>query len=529
MAFPVECSCGKRFEAKSSLIGKTLSCPACSSSLSIKRPVGGDKIPVKCGCGGAFAAPDYLAKESVPCPNCGVAISIPAASAAGKTVPPKSSSAAASKPKQQPKVKPVDNEPQFGVDDLLGDPGDLFADADDSLDGFDTLEDVPLAASSSGSRPRKRSSAGINMPLVIGGIVGCGAFVLVCLVISHLVSSMGGSDTPETPAKVAVVTQPRSNQPARESNEEATRDTKAPKSNGSDSSVKVEDSNETEESKEQESGYNPDLGNQLASTFQTWESRPGSKLVGVNLPKDQDSVLGGFSWMTKLLPHMGYQEIYDEIEFDESWMTSSNMVQAAQIIPEFQNPLDDRERWEGYPFRGIALSHFVGISGVEKRRTEVAAKFSRKHPQAGVFGYHDVMRSEDITDGTSNTVMVVGAGELAGPWASGGGATIRGARKPHFGGISGFGTKGAEKEGTVVLRADGSSKFISGDIDPKIFEAMCTAHGQEKVDYDSNWGEAIEIPESKVKKFRKTKIRDSEESEDDDHRENHNSRRKRER
>jgi len=47
------------------------------------------------------------------------------------------------------------------------------------------------------------------------------------------------------------------------------------------------------------------------------------------------------------------------------------------LIPEFLNPLDDQQRWKGYPFDGIALTHFVGISGVEDARNVVAAKLPR--------------------------------------------------------------------------------------------------------------------------------------------------------
>ena len=72
------------------------------------------------------------------------------------------------------------------------------------------------------------------------------------------------------------------------------------------------------------------------------------------------------------------------------------------------------------------------MSGVEDARNVVAAKLPRSDPRAGVFGYDEVARPEQITDGTSQTIMVVGSGALANPWILGGGATIRGAREPLF-------------------------------------------------------------------------------------------------
>src|SRR5688572_15015535 len=152
------------------------------------------------------------------------------------------------------------------------------------------------------------------------------------------------------------------------------------------------------------------------------------------------------------------------------------------VIPEFLNPLDERERWKGYPFEGIALTHFAGMSGVEDARNVVAAKLPRSDPRAGVFGYEEVARAEEITDGTSQTVMVVGTGALPNPWLLGGGATIRGAREPLFDKLSGLGTKGLPGGGTITVMADGSVRQVTANVDPHVFRSMCTIHGADTVD-----------------------------------------------
>jgi hypothetical protein len=186
--------------------------------------------------------------------------------------------------------------------------------------------------------------------------------------------------------------------------------------------------------------------------------------------------------LCELLPHLGYGELYGQLKWSEDFLHESNFEQAKRVIPEFLHPEDDRQRWKGYPFEGFGLTHYVGMSGVEDRNV-VAAALKRSDPRAGIFGYHDVARAEDITDGLNQTIMVIGVGEIVAPWVQGGGATIRGAREPYFDDVTGFRMRGGSSQGgTAVMMADGSARWISADVDPAVFRAMCTIHGGETVD-----------------------------------------------
>jgi hypothetical protein len=78
--------------------------------------------------------------------------------------------------------------------------------------------------------------------------------------------------------------------------------------------------------------------------------------------------------------------------------------------------------------------------------------------------------------------MIIGTGEVVGPWVQGGGSTIRGARQPYFDKLTGFGSRGLQSPGAYVMFADGSARVISASIDPEVFKAMCTMHGAEQVD-----------------------------------------------
>jgi len=224
----------------------------------------------------------------------------------------------------------------------------------------------------------------------------------------------------------------------------------------------------------------------LPDGIQDWHSQPNIQLSGLRPRLDPtDAQTERFSWLTALLPFVGQGKVYEQFDFKQPMTKGKNLQLGGVLIPEYINPLDDHQRWVGYPFDKIALTHFVGISGIEDARNVVAAKLPRTDSRAGVFGYDEVARPEQITDGQSQTIMVAGAGALANPWTFGGGATIRGAREPYFDKSSGLGTKGLPGGGSLVVMADGSVRHVTAKVDPKIFRAMCTIHGNDSVDLEA--------------------------------------------
>lgn len=212
-----------------------------------------------------------------------------------------------------------------------------------------------------------------------------------------------------------------------------------------------------------------------------WQEDPASKLLGVTEIKDA-AIHGGYSWMTELLPHLGYTSMHAQIDMTKSWAAPENRKPTSAVIPEFLNPAAPDTTWKGFPYSGMGITHFVGISGVESNRNDVAAEWDRSDPRAGIFGYKRVAKPNEVTDGASTTLMMIGSGRIRAPWVQGGGATIRGARKPYFDALSGFGSEGTPTPGAFVLMADGAAKFISADIDPEVFKALCTIGGKDKVD-----------------------------------------------
>ncbi len=205
-------------------------------------------------------------------------------------------------------------------------------------------------------------------------------------------------------------------------------------------------------------------------------------LKGVRGMGEDRALEEGYSWMTELLPHIGYKDLYLQFDTTKTWMMPLNRVHAYVVIPQFVNPADPNVQWNGHPFDGVGLTHFAGMAGIEDKRTVVAAELPRTDPRAGIFGYDQVVKLADIKDGTSDTIMLIGTGKSSAPWIQGGGGTVRGARAPYFDKFHGFGSYGIPGQGVYVMMADGSTRVINASIDPEVFKSLCTIQGGEQVD-----------------------------------------------
>lgn len=183
------------------------------------------------------------------------------------------------------------------------------------------------------------------------------------------------------------------------------------------------------------------------------------------------------SWMTSVLPFIEQQNIYRNLNFDEKWNSKNNLPFASMRIEAFTNPgLGDP------PMKGTEGSptHYVGIAGLG---ADSATDNPKDKTKTGIFSNNGKTRYQDIKDGTSNTMMFMEVNKKIGPWAKGGNSTVRAfTKKPYINGPDGFG--GATPNGVNAGMADGSVRFISKNVDPKILEALMTKNGGEIINYD---------------------------------------------
>ncbi len=178
------------------------------------------------------------------------------------------------------------------------------------------------------------------------------------------------------------------------------------------------------------------------------------------------------SWLAGILPQMGHADWRSRLEPGLAWNSPHNKPIAARELPEAVNPL----LGPGVTAAGFPVTHYVGLAGVG----DDAALLPKDSPRAGMFGYNRSTRIEDIRDGASNTIALVGVREDLGPWAAGGRGTVRAlTQRPYVNGPDGFGS--GLPHGMSVAMADGSVRFLSADVDPKIVEQLATINGGEPV------------------------------------------------
>lgn len=193
------------------------------------------------------------------------------------------------------------------------------------------------------------------------------------------------------------------------------------------------------------------------------------------MQRNRAKVEDRFGWMCALLPYVDQNDLYSsKIDFDGSRDSAKNKPYLEASIPLFSNPSVALKPEPGRPGR----ADYVGWAGVGKDAPLESAPNEKK----GIFGYDRATTVAEVTDGTSNTVMISEASK-PGAWGHGGTSTIRAlTAKPYLDGVDGIG--GPFKEGVHLLFVDGAVKMVSKNIDPSVLEKIATRAGHEPFSID---------------------------------------------
>ncbi|GAC1471618.1 MAG: DUF1559 domain-containing protein [Isosphaeraceae bacterium] len=186
------------------------------------------------------------------------------------------------------------------------------------------------------------------------------------------------------------------------------------------------------------------------------------------LPNPKLPVERRLSWIVAITPYLDSKDLYNSFDQDAAWDSPSN-AHLAIAMGVLRCP-------EASAGVSVGQSNWVGITGVGSDSPGLPSG----HPRAGVFGFDRVTRPSDIKDGVATTLLLAETAAGNGRWTAGGDATVRPvdpAHRPYIGMGRPFG--GLHPGGVNVVFADGSVRFLSGTINPRVFEALSTIAGGE--------------------------------------------------
>ncbi|QDT43306.1 hypothetical protein Pan241w_34060 [Gimesia alba] len=156
------------------------------------------------------------------------------------------------------------------------------------------------------------------------------------------------------------------------------------------------------------------------------------------------------SWQTAILPYIDELNLYQRIDLEQPWNADINKPHFQKVISYYLIPGNDLTKSAD----GYGLTHYVGNELVLKKNS-------------GISPYQ-------IPDGSSETILILEAGENFKPWGD-----PTSIAKPYD--VFGSDHKSPMVGGTHAVYADGSVRFLSENIDPDILKAISTPDGGEVI------------------------------------------------
>ncbi|TWT33364.1 DUF1559 family PulG-like putative transporter [Blastopirellula retiformator] len=155
------------------------------------------------------------------------------------------------------------------------------------------------------------------------------------------------------------------------------------------------------------------------------------------------------SWRVLILPFLGYPQIYSQYDFNEPWDSPSNRLLLSQIPDVYIDPTVESPGEGGTSYQAV-------ISDATAMNPERGSKF------------------REVTDGISNTILVVENTGVMVPWLQPSDTSVE-----DF--AQGIPFKHGLVGGTQVLLGDGAVRFMGETTDPETLKGMSTRDGREAV------------------------------------------------
>jgi len=203
------------------------------------------------------------------------------------------------------------------------------------------------------------------------------------------------------------------------------------------------------------------------------------------------------SYFVALLPYCDCEAMHKLFAVTEAWDSPKNIRVSA-----------DWGNYQAYPYQcpewmgqyghasgahaatgHLCITNYIGVAGVG---TDAATR-QADAPGIGMFGYDRTLKADQVKDGLANTMMLIETGHEVGPWLRGGPGTVR-AIDPDAGPLVGDGLpfggthfrekaffRGTVAAGFCLLLADGSVRYVKGELAPEVLAALATVAGGEEV------------------------------------------------
>jgi hypothetical protein len=188
---------------------------------------------------------------------------------------------------------------------------------------------------------------------------------------------------------------------------------------------------------------------------------------------------------------------------------ATNAPAAESWVPELLVPYYQPTAWRASsplsPERTFGGTNFVALAGVGRD----AARYDPANPAhqklVGISGYDWGSKVEEVTDGRANTIFLIQVPPaFSRPWMAGGGATVMGLNPADPMADFAFDHpdgRGGKKRGTYAIMGDGAVRWIPADIDPKVFLALATRAGGEKLPDLDTVAPKVEDPSKPAEAF----------------------------
>lgn len=215
----------------------------------------------------------------------------------------------------------------------------------------------------------------------------------------------------------------------------------------------------------------------LGVALYSYHDRNGSFPAGT-IPNSSLAVGHRLSWLADVLmyveqepgqsfdPNKRWALLASKLHRDQGWTAEANWPVVTTSVRGFVCP-DWPERLRAGDAPG--LTTYVGMAGLGLH----AATLPAGDANAGVFGYDRKTRLDQVTRGTSETLMVAEVSLGVGPWSAGGRPTVRGldpVDTPYIGPDRPFG--GLHPGRAYVLLVDGSAAVFPENMAPEILRSI---------------------------------------------------------